>query len=157
MKELEYEFSTLEEEKLRDLYDKTFTISLSLKKKNQVKCLSSFQLGTLNTSKKINEIEFKVLNMQLFNYLLQITSFGKVVPFEFKHSKSDLEVLDKFFIQLNTSKIDCKNGLSLELAYRRREEIQEVGRENNNFMIYVIRTTSILMNNMFLVDDLVVG
>jgi len=134
MKELEYEFSTLEEEKLKDLYDKTFTISLSLKKKNQIKCLSSFQLGALNTSKKINEIEFKVLNMQLFNYLLQITSFGKVVPFEFKHSKSDLE-------------IDCKNCLSLELAYRKKEEIREVGRENNNFMIYLMLLW--LANNSF--------
>jgi len=91
MEELEYEFSTLEEEKLKDLYDKTFSISLVIKKNDQKKSLASFQLGTL--SKKINEIEFKVLNMQLFNYLLQIISFGKIVPFEFKHSKSDLEVL----------------------------------------------------------------
>jgi len=90
MDELEYEFSALEEEKLKDLYDKIFCISLVVKKNEQKKSLASFQLGNLN--KKINEIEFKVLNMQLFNYLLQIISFGKIVPFEFKHSKSDLEV-----------------------------------------------------------------
>jgi len=42
------------------------------------------------------------------------------------------------------------------LAYRRREEIQEVGRENNNFMIYV-RVISILMNNNNIVDDFVVS
>jgi len=63
--------------------------------------------------------------MQLFNYLLQIISFGKIVPFEFKHSKSDLE-------------IDCKHSLSLELAYRRKEELKDIGKESNNFMVYLM-------------------
>ena len=88
---MEFEYSTLEEEKLKDLYDKTFSISLSHRKGDKKKSLASFQFG--NIKKKIFEIEFKILNMQLFNYLLQITSFGKVVPFEFKHSKSDFDVM----------------------------------------------------------------
>ena len=86
--------------------------------------------------------------MQLFNYVLQIISFGKVVPFEFKHSKTDLEVCYSLELCSNCIKVDCKHNLSLELAYRKKDEIKDSDKESNNFMLYVSLYLLLLLNSV---------
>lgn len=74
-----------------DLFEKNLNISLTYKKDKQKKSLITFQLRKVK--KKSKEIEFKLLNIQLFNYLLQILEFGKALPADFPHTKSYLDVI----------------------------------------------------------------
>mgnify|MGYP006976761302 CR=1 FL=1 len=75
---------------MSDLYGKALVISLACKKDNKKKALVSFELSKIK--KKHLEIEFNLLNIQLFNYLMQIIQFGKLLPSEVAHTKSLIEV-----------------------------------------------------------------
>ena len=91
--------SRLEENKMSDLFKRTMVISVAEKKDHKKKALIFFELTKVRVKQK--DIELKLLNLQLFNYLIQINDFGKslTADSEIFQSKSFLEVLLNIYLK----------------------------------------------------------